>query len=104
MNIHTPDITAIPERDEAEAALNLLRRWATTATATDILELDPSVARLVPGSDGVDYPAFTRDYPSDFAINDGYKETLPDPRGQTANPARWHFELPPALAGADARR
>jgi len=78
MNIHTPDITAIPERDEAEAALNLLRRWATTATATDILELDPSVARLVPGSDGVDYPAFTRDYPSDFAINDGYKETLPD--------------------------
>ena len=78
MNIHTPDITAIPERDEAEAALHLLRRWATTATTTDILELDPSVARLVPGSDAVDYPAFARDYPSDFAVNDGYKDTLPD--------------------------
>jgi len=78
MNIHTPDITTIPERDEAEAALHVLRRWATTATATDILELDPSVARLVPGSDGVDYPAFTRDYPSDFAIDDRYKQTLPD--------------------------
>ena len=78
MNTHTPDITAIPERDEAEAALHLLRRWATTATTTDILELDPSVARLVPGSDAVDYPAFARDYPSDFAVNDGYKDTLPD--------------------------
>ncbi|MEO0379456.1 MAG: GTP cyclohydrolase FolE2 [Pseudomonadota bacterium] len=78
MNIHTPEITAIPERDEAEAALGLLRRWAQSATTTDILELDPSVARLVPGLDAVDYPSFARDYPSDFAVNDGYKDTLPD--------------------------
>ena len=78
MNIHTPDITAIPERDEAEAALDLLRRWAKSASTTDILELDPSVARLVPGGDGVDYPSFARDYPTDFAVNDGYKDTLPD--------------------------
>ena len=78
MNIHTPDITAIPEREEAEAALNLLRRWARSATATEVLELDPSVARLVPGSDAMDYPSFERHYPSDFAVNDGYKATLPD--------------------------
>jgi len=78
MNIHTPDISAIPERDEAEAALHLLRRWAKSASTTDILELDPSVARLVPGSDAVDYPAFARDYPSDFAVNEGYRDTLPD--------------------------
>jgi len=78
MNIHTPDITAIPERDEAEAALNLLRRWATSASTTDILELDPSVARLVPGSDAVDYPSFERAYPTDFTVNEGYKDTLPD--------------------------
>ena len=78
MNIHTPDITAIPEREEAEAALNLLRRWARSATATEVLELDPSVARLVPGSDAVDYPSFERHYPSDFAVNDIYKATLPD--------------------------
>ncbi|WP_299729738.1 GTP cyclohydrolase FolE2 [uncultured Tateyamaria sp.] len=78
MNIHTPDITAIPERDEAEAALDVLRRWAKSATTTEMLELDPSVARLVPGSDAVDYPAFERDYPSDFAVNDHYKATLPD--------------------------
>mmetsp|Transcript_29137 Transcript_29137/g.56145 ORF Transcript_29137/g.56145 Transcript_29137/m.56145 type:complete len:368 (+) Transcript_29137:1312-2415(+) len=78
MNIHTPDITAIPERDEAEAALDLLRRWANSASTTEILELDPSVARLVPGSDGVAYPAFDRTYPEAFTVDGAYKDTLPD--------------------------
>lgn len=78
MNIHTPDITAIPERDEAEAALDLLRRWANSASTTEILELDPSVARLVPGSDGVEYPAFERTYPEAFTVDGAYKDTLPD--------------------------
>ncbi|MBY5933051.1 GTP cyclohydrolase FolE2 [Tateyamaria omphalii] len=78
MNIHTPDITAIPERDEAEAALDVLRRWAKNATTTDIIELDPSVARLVPGGDGVDYPSFARDYPEGFHVDAKYKDTLPD--------------------------
>lgn len=78
MNIHTPEITAIPERDEAEAALDLLRRWAENATTTDIIELDPSVAQLVPGSDGVEYPAFSRDYPDGFDVDKEYKDTLPD--------------------------
>ncbi|WP_420013470.1 GTP cyclohydrolase FolE2 [Tateyamaria sp.] len=78
MNIHTPDITAIPERDEAEAALNLLRRWANAASTTEILELDPSVARLVPGGEGVEYPAFERTYPEAFKVDGAYKDTLPD--------------------------
>ncbi|MBW4710525.1 GTP cyclohydrolase FolE2 [Roseobacter sp. YSTF-M11] len=78
MNIHTPVLDATPDRDEAEAALALLRNWAKGATPTEILELDPSVARLVPGSDTVDYPAFSRDYPDGFASDDGYKATLPD--------------------------
>ncbi|MEL6885549.1 MAG: GTP cyclohydrolase FolE2 [Pseudomonadota bacterium] len=78
MNIHTPDITAIPERDEAEAALDVLRRWAETASTTDIIELDPSVARLVPGRYGVDYPAFSRVYPETFVTDGAYKDTLPD--------------------------
>ena len=54
MNIHTPTLTAIPERDEAEAALDLLRRWAAKASTTEIIELDPSVARLVPGGNAKD--------------------------------------------------
>ncbi|WP_299146232.1 GTP cyclohydrolase FolE2 [uncultured Tateyamaria sp.] len=78
MNIHTPDITSIPERDDAEAALDVLRRWAKTASTTEILELDPSVARLVPGGDAVDYPSFARAYPSEFKVDGEYKDTLPD--------------------------
>ncbi|MEO0504389.1 MAG: GTP cyclohydrolase, FolE2/MptA family, partial [Pseudomonadota bacterium] len=78
MNIHTPTLTAIPERDEAEAALDLLRRWAQQATTTEIIELDPSVARLVPQGTGKDYPSFARDYPEDFTVDAAYKDTLPD--------------------------
>ncbi|SPH21881.1 GTP cyclohydrolase FolE2 [Ascidiaceihabitans donghaensis] len=78
MNIHSPDITAIPERDEAEAALDVLRRWAETATTTEILELDPSVAKLVPGKTSVDYPALSRKFPDGFVVDDAYKSTLPD--------------------------
>ena len=78
MNIHTPDMTAIPERKEAEEALELLRRWASSASATDLFDLDPSIARLVPGSDGVDYPSFQRSYPDGFEVDGAYKETLPD--------------------------
>ncbi|MEM9870970.1 MAG: GTP cyclohydrolase FolE2 [Pseudomonadota bacterium] len=77
MNIHTPTLTAIPERDEVEAALDLLRRWARQASTTDIIELDPSVARLVPGK-AADYPSFNRDYPEDFVVDGAYKDTLPD--------------------------
>ncbi|WP_299149149.1 GTP cyclohydrolase FolE2 [uncultured Tateyamaria sp.] len=78
MNIHTPDMTAIPKRDDAEAALDTLRRWAKTASTTDILELDPSVARLVPGGDAANYPSFERTYPDAFSVDSDYKDTLPD--------------------------
>ncbi|MEM8578657.1 MAG: GTP cyclohydrolase FolE2 [Pseudomonadota bacterium] len=76
MNVHAPDISAIPERTDAEAALAVLRKWAEAASTTEILELDPSVARLIPG--GGDYPAFSRDYPDGFAVDESYKDTLPD--------------------------
>ena len=67
-----------PDRDEAEAALDVLRQWAKTASPTEINALDPSVARLIPGADGVEYPAFSRQYPAEFSVDDGYKSTLPD--------------------------
>ncbi len=76
MNIHTPDLNPVPERDEAEAALDVLRRWAQSATDADIMELDPSVAKLIPG--GMEYPAFSRIYPDAFAVDAEYKTTLPD--------------------------
>ena len=78
MNIHTPVLDATPDREEAEAALALLRNWLKGASTTEILDLDPSIARLVPGGDAVDYPALSRRYPEDFASDAAYKATLPD--------------------------
>lgn len=78
MNIHTPVRDATPDRDEAEAALQVLRTWASKASATEILELDASVARLVPGSDLVEYPSLSRSYPEGFRADAPYKATLPD--------------------------
>jgi GTP cyclohydrolase I len=76
MNIHAPELTAIPNRDEAEAALTVLREWAARASDKDIAELDASVAALLPG--GQAYPAFARNYPEEFRASPEYKDTLPD--------------------------
>ena len=78
MNIHTPGIDLAPERDEAEAALSVLRKWARKATPAEIQQLDPSVASLVPAFEGIKYPALSRDYPENFLTDDNYKATLPD--------------------------
>jgi GTP cyclohydrolase I len=75
MNIHTPEIDRQPSREEAEAALAVLRRWAGKASDTEIATLDSAVAYLVPGEG---YPAFSRVYPADFVADDAYKAGLPD--------------------------
>ncbi|QBF32723.1 GTP cyclohydrolase FolE2 [Thalassococcus sp. S3] len=77
MNIHAPTIEHTPDRDEAEAALAVLRSWARKASDADIVELDPSVAGLLPGG-GSAYPAFSRMYPTDFEVDADYKASLPD--------------------------
>lgn len=61
MNIRTTDITLTPSRDEAEAALDLLRRYARVSGET-----------LVP------YPELSQEYPRDFAVDATYKADLPD--------------------------
>ncbi|MEM6897871.1 MAG: GTP cyclohydrolase FolE2 [Pseudomonadota bacterium] len=78
MNIHTPSIEKDPSRDDAEAALALLRRWAGQASAVELADLDPQVAGLIPGSEVADYPALARAYPQDFQVDAAYKATLPD--------------------------
>jgi len=75
MNIHTPDIDGDPTREEAELALARLRAWASAVSAEDIANLDPAVARLLPGAE---YPELSREYPSDFVVDAAYKEQLPD--------------------------
>ena len=78
MNIHTPDLDATPDKEEAQAALDVLRAWASTASPSDILALDPSVATLLTQADVAQYPAFSRAYPDGFLADEGYKSTLPD--------------------------
>lgn len=77
MNIFTPDIDKLPNRNDAEGALAMLRAWAANASPAEIETLDPAVARLLPG-DPSDYPALARAYPEDFAVDAAYKDSLPD--------------------------
>ena len=75
MNNHTPELDRQPSREEAEAALAILRRWAGKATDAEIARLDSAVGYLLPGEG---YPALSRAYPEDFAVDADYKESLPD--------------------------
>ncbi len=78
MNIQKPEVSAKPTRDEAEAALALLRSWADSVTALEAAALDPLVSRLMPGQDVSNYPALARAYPEEFLADDAYRATLPD--------------------------
>lgn len=78
MNFHTRDLNETPDREDAAAALDVLRAWAKTASEAEISQLDPSVARLVPGLVPEDYPTLSREYPADFTVDADYKAALPD--------------------------
>ncbi|MDA7966192.1 GTP cyclohydrolase, FolE2/MptA family, partial [Ruegeria sp.] len=78
MNLLPRDLDEAPDRDAAAAALDVLRKWAETATEAEISQLDPAVARLVPGLVPVNYPSLSRDYPEDFRADEAYRATLPD--------------------------
>ena len=62
MNIYDPELDRKPGRDEAEAALAVLKRWADRASAADIVALDPAVGALL----GAGYPVLNRAYPQAF--------------------------------------
>jgi GTP cyclohydrolase I len=74
MNIHMPELDHKPGRAEAEAALATLRLWAERATDAEIVGLSPDAGALL----GNGYPVLSRAYPEDFAVTDGYKDSLPD--------------------------
>ncbi len=78
MNIHTRDNAQTPDREAAAAALDVLRAWAGTATETEIAQLDPAVARLLPERATANYPDLSRHYPEDFNADDIYRASLPD--------------------------
>ncbi|MFN3938777.1 MAG: GTP cyclohydrolase FolE2 [Gemmobacter sp.] len=74
MNIHTPDMDRRPTRDEAEAALAILRQWAGRASDHEIAALDPRVGGLLPEA----WPALSRHYPADFRPEAAYLAGMPD--------------------------
>ncbi len=78
MNIHTPDIDRQPDREDAREALARLRQWAEAAQPEEIADLDPAIARLLPGAGTGDYPDLRRDYPEAFTVDADYKASLPD--------------------------
>ncbi|MFV2034572.1 MAG: GTP cyclohydrolase FolE2 [Halocynthiibacter sp.] len=80
MNIQKPkaEPTEPPGREEAKQALDLLQDWAKNASVTEVAELHPAVARLLPGQELANYPALARAYPEEFLVDDAYKTSLPD--------------------------
>ena len=75
MNILDPKLDLKPSRDEAEAALDTLRRFTDTATEEERARLEAGVTSLLPAAG---YPVFNRDYPEGFAADTAYKAGLPD--------------------------
>ena len=78
MNIQSPDSKDDTARREAEDALRRLRAWAAKATPTEIAELEPAIARLLPDQPLANYPDLKRDYPEDFVVDADYRASLPD--------------------------
>ncbi|MDO9524132.1 MAG: GTP cyclohydrolase FolE2, partial [Gemmobacter sp.] len=74
MNIHTPEFDRKPSREEAEAALAVLRQWAGRSSDAEIATLDPVVGNLLPEA----YPVLRRDYPYEFKPDSSYKDAMPD--------------------------
>lgn len=78
MNLHQPDFERDLTRAEAEDALATLRRWATRASPEEVADLDPAIARLLPGREVSNYPDLARSYPEGFQADARYRATLPD--------------------------
>ena len=78
MNIHSKDLDRELSREEAEAALAMLRQWAASKTDEEVAQLDPLVSRLIPGKEVSNYPALARAYPEEFEVDDVYKASMPD--------------------------
>ncbi|WP_209426912.1 GTP cyclohydrolase FolE2 [Pararhodobacter sp. SW119] len=78
MNIHFPPADREPGKAEAEAALDVLRNWASRASDDEIAALDPRMRRLIPGLPDPAYPALSRSYPSDFVPDTAYRRSMPD--------------------------
>lgn len=72
------EIDRDPNRDEAAEALAVLRRWAASADPTEVAQLDPAIARLLPDRPLGNYPDLSRVYDEDFRPDATYRAGMPD--------------------------
>jgi len=78
MNIQTAPLDKALDREDAEAALSVLRAWAASASPEEVADLDPAVARLLPEGSASNYPVLRRDYPEGFRPDAAYRASMPD--------------------------
>ncbi len=72
MNIHVSSVDRDVSREEAAEALAVLRSWARKSGDDALEAFAPVEAK------DVAYPTFSREYPTGFTSDAGYKATLPD--------------------------
>ncbi|EBA09371.1 hypothetical protein SSE37_24054 [Sagittula stellata E-37] len=78
MNVHTPEIDRKLSREDAEAALAVLRQWTGKAHDSEIDALDPALKHLAPDAVADGYPDLSRAFPEDFQTDGDYIASLPD--------------------------
>ncbi|MEZ5912593.1 MAG: GTP cyclohydrolase FolE2 [Paracoccaceae bacterium] len=78
MTLERPKGAGTPARASAEEALATLRAWAAKATPTEIAQLDPAIARLLPDQPLANYPELSRRYPEGFRPDEAYRRSMPD--------------------------
>ncbi len=77
MNVHTKSTDRAPDqpdRNDADAALAVLREWVETASP----EERAALTAQLPVLRGNAYPDFSRGYPEGFQADAAYRATLPD--------------------------
>ena len=76
--MNAPGRIETPDAEAAKAALEVLRAWAAKADPVEVAQLDPAVARLVPGHELGNYPELARQYDAEFRPDAAYKASMPD--------------------------
>ena len=75
MNVRAAITDTDANREEAETALAVLKKWAATASGAEIDALEPNLRALL---DQTPYPTMSQEYPEGFVADSSYKATLPD--------------------------
>lgn len=95
MNIQTVTKDKVLDREDAETALSVLRAWAAQASAEEVADLDPAVARLLPQGEVGNYPDLSRAYEAEFRPDAAYRASMPDMQNGPASlirGARQHLQ------------